>query len=384
MKNFLRFLSYVLVAAVASCVTLVYFQSAGTDSGIAKLSQLEKLIEQRFIGEEDPQLMYDAAAAAMVDSLGDRWSHYLSAADYAAYVEQAKNAYVGIGITVVAREDGCLDVTKVEANGPAQEAGIAVGDVLVAVSGQSIAEIGMGAAKELIRGKAGTRVELELLRAEETLTLTVTRREIQTVVASGKMLTDTVGLVRIENFDSRCASETIAAIELLLEQGAQSLVFDVRYNPGGYKDELVDVLNYLLPAGPLFRSENYKGDTYVDTSDDKCLQIPMAVLVNASSYSAAEFFAAALREYDAAVVVGQATVGKGRFQNTFALRDGSGVMLSTGKYATPNGVTLEGVGITPDVPVEVDDQTAAKIYAGTLDSLEDPQIQAALEALKAA
>ena len=384
MKNFLRFLSYVLVAAVASCVTMLYMKGAGADSGIAKLSQLEQLIEKRFVGEEDTQLMYDAAATAMVDSLGDRWSHYLTASDYAAYKEQAKNAYVGIGVTVVALEDGSLDITKVEENGPAKEAGIAVGDVLVAVSGQQISDIGMEAAKELIRGKAGTQVEVELLRAGETLKLTVTRREIQTVVASGKMLNDTVGLVRIENFDSRCADETIAAIASLLEQGAQSLIFDVRYNPGGYKDELVDVLDYLLPAGPLFRSEDYKGGTYVDTSDDKCLQIPMAVLVNASSYSAAEFFAAALSEYDAAVVVGQATVGKGYFQNTFALRDGSGVMLSTGKYATPNGVTLEGVGITPDIPVEVDDETAAKIYAGTLDSLDDPQIQAALDALKAA
>lgn len=384
MKNFLRFLSYVLVAAIASCVTMLYVQTAGSDSGLAKISQLENLVAQRFIGEEDPKLMYDAAATAMIDSLGDRWSHYLSAEDYAAHMEQSKNAYVGIGVTVTTREDGSLDITKVEENGPAKDAGIVAGDILVAVSGKPIAEIGIDEARTLIRGKIGTKVEVEVRRGEERLNITVTRREIKTVVATGKMLTDTVGLVRIVNFDSRCASETIAAIELLLEQGAQALVFDVRYNPGGYKSELVKVLDYLLPAGPLFRSEDYKGTTQVDTSDDKCLEMPMAVLVNASSYSAAEFFAAALSEYDAAEVVGQATVGKGYFQNTFALRDGSGVMLSTGKYATPNGVTLEGVGITPDVPVEVDEETAAKIYAGTLDSLEDPQIQAALNALKAA
>lgn len=384
MKNFLRFLSYVLVAAIASCVTMLYVQTDGTNSGLAKLSQLESLIEQRFIGEEDPKLMYDAAATAMVDSLGDRWSHYLPAESYAAYVQRSKNVYVGIGVTVTTREDGSLDIIKVEEDGPADDAGIVAGDILVAVSGKPIAEIGVAEARTLIRGKTGTKVEVEVLRGEERLNITVTRREIKTVVATGKMLTDTVGLVRIVNFDSRCAAETIAAIESLLEQGAQALIFDVRYNPGGYKSELVKVLDYLLPSGPLFRSEDYKGTTKVDTSDDKCLEIPMAVLVNASSYSAAEFFAAALSEYDAAEVVGQATIGKGHFQNTFALRDGSGVMLSIGKYTTPNGVSLDGVGITPDIPVEVDEETAAKIYAGTLDSLEDPQIQAALNALKAA
>ena len=116
-------------------------------------------------------------------------------------------------------------------------------------------------------------------------------------------------------------------------------------------------------------------------SDADCLDVPMAVLVNGSSYSAAEFFAAALREYDRAVIIGEQTCGKGYFQNTFRLKDGSAVGLSVGKYYTPKGVSLAGVGITPDVVREVDDETAAQIYAGTLDPAEDPQIQAAVEAL---
>ena len=192
-----------------------------------------------------------------------------------------------------------------------------------------------------------------------------------------------MGLVTIENFDERCAEETIAAIESVLEQGATSLLFDVRYNPGGYKRELVDVLNYLLPEGPLFRSQYYDGREVVDSSDADCLDVPMAVLVNGSSYSAAEFFAAAIREYDAGFVVGTQTCGKGYFQNTIKLPDGSAVGLSVGKYSTPNGVCLADVGgLTPDVVVEVDDETAAKIYAGTLEPENDPQIQAALEKLR--
>ena len=174
----------------------------------------------------------------------------------------------------------------------------------------------------------------------------------------------------------------MAAIEALLSQGATSIIFDVRYNPGGYKTELVKLLDYLLPEGDLFHSEDYKGNISVDKSDAKHLDIPMAVIVNGSSYSAAEFFAAALREYDAAVTIGEKTSGKGHFQNTFLLSDGSAVAISTGRYKTPKGVSLEGVGITPDVEITVDEETAYYIYAGVLDPMEDPQILAAIDALK--
>ncbi len=384
MKNLTRFLSYVVVAAVASCATLFLCRWVPlSGDGNDKLEQLAAIIEERFIGEIDSQQMYDAAADAMIDSLGDRWSHYLPASDYKSHMEQMNNAYVGIGVTVKAREDGHADITKVDEDGAAFEAGILPGDIITAVEGQSVKEIGINGMKELIRGKEGTQVTLQLLRGEATLEITVTRQTIRVVVASGEMLGGDTGLVQIVNFDSRCASETIAAIEDLLAQGAKQLIFDVRNNPGGYKSELVKVLDYLLPEGPLFRSEDYRGVTAVDESDADHLDIPMAVLVNGNSYSAAEFFAAALGEYDAAVIVGEPTSGKGYFQHTYDLVDGSGVAISVGKYTTPNGVSLEGVGITPDVLVPVDDQTAAEIYSGTLAPEEDSQILAALKALKA-
>ena len=143
----------------------------------------------------------------------------------------------------------------------------------------------------------------------------------------------------------------------------------------------MELLDYLLPEGDLFRTIRYDGQAHVDTSDANCLDMPMAVLINADSYSAAEFFAAALQEYEAATVVGEKSVGKGYFQNTFRLSDGSAVALSVGKYFTPKGVSLAEVGVTPDVECPVDEDTAAMIYYGTLEPLEDPQIRAALEAL---
>lgn len=382
MKNkVLKALSYVLTALLASAMTLLAV-TAFAGNGYSKLEQLEDLILDKFIGEADQTAMEDAAAEAMVGALGDRWSYYLTAEEYENYQEQMANAYVGIGVTIRQREDGKgLDVVAVTAGGSGEEAGILTGDVIVGVDGRSIADMSTTEVKNLIRGKEGTPVNLTVLREGEELKITVTRKQIQTPVATATLLDHNIGLVTIENFDSRCADETIAAVESLLAQGAEKLIFDVRYNPGGYKSELVKVLDYLLPEGLLFRSEYYNGTIQDDMSDAGCLDVPMAVLVNGSSYSAAEFFAAALREYDRAVVIGEQTCGKGYFQNTFQLRDGSAVGLSVGRYYTPKGVSLAGVGITPDVVLEVDDETAAKIYAGTLDPAEDPQIQAAVEAL---
>ena len=383
MKNLKTILSYVLVAVIASMVTLSVFCDT-PEAEYNKLDELTGLIDTYFIEEANHADKEDAAAAAMVDSLGDQWSYYMTAKDYEAYIEQMQNAYVGIGITItVAQDETGLEVIKVNEGGPADEAGMLAGDVIVAVEGQSVAGMDTTAVRDLVRGKEGTQVLIGIRRGTETMDLSVTRKTVKTPVAEYRMLNDGIGLVTIYNFDDRCSEETIGAIESLLAQGATALIFDVRNNPGGYKHELVKVLDYLLPEGPLFRSEDYRGKVEVDESDARCLEIPMAVLVNADSYSAAEFFAAALDEYDAAIVAGEKTTGKGYFQSSFELRDGSALNLSIGKYTTPNGVSLANVGITPDVTVEVDEETAFLIYAGTLDPAEDPQIQAAIEALKA-
>lgn len=382
MKNLRKFLSYLLVAVLASVTTMAVF--VGVPSGsYNKLEDLENLIEAYFIEETDRTAMEDAAAAAMVDSLGDKWSHYMSAENYLIYREQMNNAYVGIGITITVSEDGSgFLVTEVNKGGAAEEAGMIAGDVILEIEGQTTEGMTTTQARDLVRGVEGTQVKLVIRRDSERLELSVTRKTVETPVTDSWLLEDGIGLITIYNFDDRCAKETIAAIENLMEQGAKALIFDVRGNPGGYKDELVELLDYLLPEGPLFRSEDYSGKVSVDESDADCLQMPMAVLVDGNSYSAAEFFAAALDEYDAAVTVGQPTSGKGYFQSTFELDDGSAVTISVGKYTTPNGVSLADVGITPEILVEVDEKTAFKIYAGELDPADDPQIQAAVEALK--
>lgn len=383
MKKFQQIMSYVLVAVLSAAVAVSVTLGFGKNSEQSKLDALEELILDCFIGEADQTFIEDAAADAMVNALGDRWSYYVPADQVAALMEQKNNAYVGIGVTITANEDQTgLIITQVTAGGSAEEAGFLAGDVIVAVAGKSVAGQSLDEIKNQIRGEENTQVEITVERSGEQITAMVTRRQIRTEVATGKMLQDKIGLVRIVNFNENCKTETIAAIENMLEQGAEMLIFDVRFNGGGAASEMVGILDYLLPEGPLFRTEDYAGKETVETSDEKCLKLPMAVLVNGESYSAAEFFAAALSEYETAVVVGEQTTGKGYFQYTYMLPDGSAVGLSTGKYYTPKGISLAQKGIMPDVVVPVDGNTANAIYAGTLSPEEDPQIQAAVKKLK--
>lgn len=380
MKKLITVLSYLTTAMAACAVTLLV--TIGKTPGSTKLDQVEYLIKNRFIEEADMEKAEDAAATAMIDSLGDRWSYYLSAADYATHKEQVENAYVGIGITISPEENGQgFLILAVQKDSGAEAAGLLAGDIITGAESQDVRGMTTAQLRDIIRGKEGTSVSLEITRDSELLRVQVTRMQILTEVVSYEMLENSIGLIAISNFDARCADETIAAIESLREQGAQALIFDVRNNPGGYATELVKVLDYLLPEGDLFRTLDYAGRETVDKSDASFLDMPIAVVCNEDSYSAAEFFPAAVQEYGAGTIVGMPTCGKGYFQYTYELSDGSAVGLSAGKYFTPSGKSLIGTGIQPDVVVEVDDETRAKIAYGTLDAKDDPQIQTAVDIL---
>ena len=348
----------------------------------AKAAEVQEIIETYFIDDYDEDTLADGAASGMVDATGDEWSYYLSTDEVAAYEESMANAYVGVGITITEdAEAGGMRVEEVVSGGPAEEAGIRAGDLLLAVEGEDVLTLGIDGTRNLVRGEEGTRVNMHFSRNGTEYDVSVERRSIETPVVTGELLDENIGYVKIDNFDERSAAETIAFVKDLIGQGAEALLFDVRFNPGGYADELVKVLDYLLPEGDLFRSVDYAGREEVDTSDTSCVELPMAVLVNEDSYSAAEFFAAALQEYEWATIVGSQTYGKGNFQTAFYLSDGSMVNLSIGKYYTPGGKSLSETGVTPDVVVDLDDEQYALLYYNALEQADDPQFQAAIDTL---
>ncbi len=340
------------------------------------------LINTQFVGEYDEGEVVDAAMTAMVDALGDRWSHYLTAEDYAAQQTRRENVYVGIGVTVTYADERGLTIQAVSEGGPAEEAGLLAGEVITAVDGQSLAGEARYGATTLIQGEEGTTVELELLGTDGvSRTVTVERRRVETDPVSYEMLPGEIGYVRLENFYDRSAEQLNAAVDDLVGQGAVALVFDLRNNGGGYLRELTDMLDHLLPEGPIFRSQDRAGNETVTESDAACVEVPMAVLVNADTYSAAEFFAAELQEQGVGVIVGEATSGKGYSQQTFPVPGGGAMSISTAKYFTGEGVSLIGTGLTLDRELSLSEEDAALLAAGTLEHSEDEQLQAALELL---
>lgn len=348
-----------------------------------KVDEIVSILKECYVDGYSDEELGDYLAEAAVNSAGDRWSYYISADEYEAYMEDNNNAYVGIGVTIqlVQEDDPGYTVISVTSNSPAYKAGIEIGDMIVAVEGASVIELGMDETKNRVKGEEGTDVTLTLQRGGEEFDVTITRSLVEVDVVVWEMLPDSIGYIKINNFDANACRDSLRAIEALTGEGAKALVFDVRFNPGGKKTELVQLLDYLLPEGPLFRAVDYEGREEVDYSDEDFLAIPMAVLINEDSYSAAEFFAAALQEYEAAVVVGTQTTGKANYQQTFRLSDGSAIAISTGHYQTPKGVTLEGLGVTPDVPVEVDYDTYLALYYGEVEKQDDAQLQAAIAAL---
>ena len=382
MKKWQKSLILVLAFAVAilgSAIVTMQLTYREQTPAEAKTAEISAYLDRFFIDDYDEEKLADAAASAMVEATGDRWSYYLTAEEKSSYDEQMQNAYVGIGVTITAQEElGGMRIEAVTADGPAEEAGLLTGDIITEVEGEKTLDLGMTGTRTKVRGEEGTFVTLTILRGEESFPVSVERRSIQTPVATYEMLDGQIGYIKIANFDTRCAEETNAAMDELIAQDAKALIFDVRNNGGGYKNELVKVLDKILPEGILFQSEDYQGSKQIDRSDADCIDLPMAVLVNQDSYSAAEFFAAAIQEYDWGTVVGTKTVGKGNFQTAFTLSDGSMLNLSIGKYYTPQGRSLTDTGITPDVEIALSDEDGAKLYYGQLEKADDAQLQAAI------
>lgn len=324
--------------------------------GTRALTVLEgmTLIDQRFVADYDRDEAVDAAMTGMVDSLGDRWSHYLSPAQRAALEKVRQNAYVGIGITYLRTEDPpAMEIAEVKEGGPAQEAGLVPGERIVAVNGEELTEENFEDLAASVSGREGEKLTLAVLGTDGIRReVELTRRQIEDPPVEYALLEDGVGYVRLENFYQNAASSTQDAVEDLIKQGARGLLFDVRANPGGYVSELTELLDYLLPEGPIFAEHSKDGPTRVTQSDAACVDLPIAVLMDENSYSSAELFAAQLRESANAPLIGKQTVGKGYYQQGFVLPNGGMLNISTGMYTTGNGTSLIGVGLMPDYEVE--------------------------------
>lgn len=369
------------VAVTLGAVCLAAWLTIGRE-GLTLLEGMG-LVHTLYVGEYEREKLLDSAMEGMVEGMGDRWSYYMDEEGYQNQQRNRANAYVGIGVTVsYEREEGLL-IRSVAEEGPAQQAGLAPGEVICGVDGTSLAGEGRYDGSQLIQGEEGTVVSLEVISADGTLrTVDIVRARVEENPVEWELLEGSVGLITVKNFYTNSYERFRQAVEALQEKGATALVFDMRNNPGGYLDQLTNMLDLLLPEGPIFRSRNKAGEEKVTESDAACVELPMAVLVNGNTYSAAEFFAAELQEQGWAVIVGTPTTGKGYSQQSFPLPNGGAINISTQSYFTGSGVSLIGTGLTLDQEVDLSEEKGSLLQSGVLEPGEDDQLQAALELLR--
>lgn len=368
----------VAAAAVLGCYAVLRWSSPAVET---KLREIDRIAASRYIGDLDAEAVADYAAVGYVAGLGDQWSSYIPADQYEQYRMNSEGQGCGIGVAVISTEDS-IRVNLVYDDSPAAQAGIEKGDYIVAAAGLTVEADGADAVIDAIRGDEGTEVSVSVRKdgTDEVQELTMQRAVVTQKMAWGQMLDGSVGYIRIENFHDGAAAQFQDTLDGLIADGAQSLVIDVRHNGGGRVKEMSEALDPLLPEGTIMTLRTKDGDETVYSSDADMIDLPIAVLIDDQSISAAEFFAAALQEYDRATLVGTHTTGKGRAQQTFELSDGSAVNLSVEEYFTPNGNSLADVGIAPDIEVTLTEEQQADFYFLTPE--DDPQLQKAVESVR--
>ena len=370
----------IAAAAVAACVC---FAALGwsTPAVERKLREIDSIAVSQYVGELDEEAVADYAAVGYVAGLGDQWSSYIPADQYEQYRMNSEGQGCGIGVSVISTEDS-IRVNLVYDDSPAAQAGIEKGDYIVGAAGLTVEADGADAVIDAIRGDEGTEVTVSVRKdgTDAVQELTMQRAVVTQKMAWGQMLDGNVGYIRIENFHVGSAEQFNQTLDGLIADGAQSLVIDVRHNGGGRVKEMSEALDPLLPEGTIMTLRTKDGHETVYSSDAEQLELPIAVLIDDQSISAAEFFAAALQEYDCATLVGTHTTGKGRAQQTFELSDGSAVNLSVEEYFTPNGNSLADVGIAPDIEVTLTEEQQADFYF--LAPEDDPQLQKAVETVR--
>lgn len=309
-------------------------------------------VQNRFVGKYEEQDWLDGTLTALVGELGDRWSYYADAEYYVYQQDSRDGSYVGIGITVSYGNPRGLTIETVTPGGPAEQVGVVAGSLIVGADGTAYVYENRYEFVNAIGGEAGTTVSLDIEDGDGAVqTVSITRNRIEAQPVRSR-IEENIGIITYTNFYLHSGEKFIAAVDDLQAQGVEGLIIDLRGNPGGYLTDLIQVLDYLLPEGEIFRSVSYSGKETVTQSDTSSVDLPMVVLVDGGSYSAAEFCAAQLRESIGAPLVGEATSGKGYSQQALPLPNGGAMNISTAEYQTGGGVSLAGVGLTPDYVLE--------------------------------
>lgn len=341
------------------------------------LAQLEHAVDQTYYKDVDENAVMESAMKGYVAGLDDPYSQYMTSDEYAAYQTSEAGQTIGIGVTVSQTEEGYLEIQDVNTDSPAKEAGLQKDDLIIKVDGDDVAEMGYESAVNAVRGDPDTKVTLTIKRGDETFDQDVTRKSMEVTSAEGKMLDGKIGYITIRSFKENTPDQFQAIYDQLIADGAEALVFDLRDDGGGLVSALEKILDPLLPEGKIAIATYRDGttETLVESDATEC-NLPMAVVVNENTASAAELFTASLQDFGKGTVVGTTTFGKGIMQVTRQMPSGGALTLTTATYQTTKGECYHGIGVKPDVEVEAGD-TAIDYENPNPDT--DPQLKKAIE-----
>lgn len=349
----------------------------------ARLEQIRAILQEGYYQEVEDEALITGALKGMLAVLGDPYTFYYTPDEMNEHARQTEGEYSGVGLLVQNNEAGQIEIIRVYEDGPADRAGLCAGDCIIAVedepvSGRSAATLNR--AVNLLKGENGTSVQLTLQRGSARIQAELTRGEVTINNVVPAMIGDDTGCISIFQFSAGVADDFSKALEQLQDQGAKKLILDLRNNPGGILDEVVEIADFLLGEGCIVYTLNREGSRRDYYSDAKHCELPLAVLVNEMSASASEILAAAVQDHDRGMVVGTKTYGKGVVQTVVSFdEDGAGMQFTSECYYTPNGNDIHGVGVTPDLAVDAPEGFSN--FSGTPDLENDVQLRAALEAM---
>lgn len=350
----------------------------------SKAIELENYIKENFLGEVDLEKLFDGQLKGMFEALGDPYSAYMTVDEFKSFSEETEGVYGGIGVVVTPGEDNLITVVSPIEDTPGERAGIKPGDKIIKVDGEEFTADKMDEAVKRMKGEPNTSVTITILRTDKNgnnqqIDLKIIREQIRLQTVKSDVIEGNIGYIKITSFDELTYKDFKKHLNSLMDRNISGLILDLRNNPGGLLDVCVDIADELLGEGIIVYTETKNGEKQYEYSDKKHVDIPLVVLVNEGSASASEILAGAIKDHNRGILLGNKTFGKGIVQRIRQLKDGSGFKLTVSEYFTPNGVNIHGIGIEPDVKVDLPDD----IEQIGIENLEgDTQLQAAIEEIK--
>ena len=342
-----------------------YFKDSGN---LNKLTNMINIIQQKFVGKKNPtkQELYEYAMTGLVNGLDDPYSEYLTKKDLESFTEDLDGEYVGVGMSIDKKKDAPLVVVSPFVGSPAAKAGMKIGDKVTKVDKTDIIPLNATETVNLLKGKQGTKVDVEVVRegVKNPFTVTIIRDTIKLEMVESKMLPDQIGYVSLLKFGNHTGAELKKHIEQLQAQGMKGLILDLRSNPGGSLKEAQDISSLFITQDLVVYLKYKNGqETRYNRTMPSLGNFPLIILVNGGSASASEIVTGAIKDYKRGTIIGQKTFGKGIVQEVIPLEGGDAIKLTVAQYFTPNGNYIHEKGIEPDIKVDMEEVLSIKGYA---------------------